>query len=555
MTPQDSIILSKAVRIGHARAGLVALGAALLALIGCTGSGGVKLYDGTRAAVALEARQTFQTVKVTDVVNQNLANLDALLQKELAVVESDFQLKRDRALLMMADNRRPVYFWLDARHKELKAVGFEDLEKQKQYLDEFKRYQTALHKVEKKARRIRALGVEPPACSGSRPLPETWAPPGVPADPQKLNVLYKDYRKSCQQARDMKPSPLESGKIGAALEELGNAEMQVETEAQAMQDLTQSFKDAQKHYARAKKQLAANPTEARVKELQARAEALKSAFEALPKTAEIIGVTEIPAAFSEEIGVILTAFAKGEVDSNAIQAHPDLRAAAIVVSALPSLASEAGALAAAGTKPTVSNLLMALNHQRILLERARELKALSDKTIALYQRKVEALRLQAAELRQVQLHLCTLVSLVAGGDYPEGQCDKFQYAVSDGALTCTIGATAIAPCILQRQWRELLADRNLQPRQKRELYAAVLAYARALQAEAEATRIDFLLIDVAHRRTAVAHRAALLAWHNLIDVPTTQLAAYHASGIKPDALAKAIADLLGLSAIAVGAAQ
>ena len=524
-------------------------------LSGCAGPGGLKLYDGTKAAVATQAREAFQGVEITAVVDQNIENLDAVLERELAVVDDDFKLQRDRALLIMADSRKPTSAWLGERRKELGALGFRDMAAVAAYEKKLRTFENEMEKAQKNARFVRALGEEPPKCQPDVQLPPQLTPSRPPKDADKLRTVYARYRKACRDALAKAPANLSDGMIGAAQKGLDQEFERLTTERRDAAALEQSVASAASAFALARKEAMADPTAEKVEALQSKAKQLRAVLEEAAETGMLLESEHAAVTYIEELSVILTAFATGEVDEADIDEKPALRAAATVVGALPSFATEAGALLSSGGRPTVSDLLIELNHQRILLERAKEKRRLSERTIALHRQKIDALLAQAGEIRKIQLHLCSLAVLAAGGQPPEARCDQFSYAQSGESLACELEESRIPSCILGKRWSELLTDRSLEPRQKRQLYAAVLAYGRAMERQAEVTKTDFRIIDIAHRRTAISNRAALLAWHNLVDVPTAQLAAYHESGITPDALAQAIANLLGLTAIAVGAAQ
>ena len=87
---------------------------------------------------------------------------------------------------------------------------------------------------------------------------------------------------------------------------------------------------------------------------------------------------------------------------------------------------------------------------------------------------------------------------------------------------------------------------------KKELLEAVVAYSRALDAEAELRALDFRIIDLGHRRIAAENRAAIAAWTNLITVPTDTLAYYYKAGVQPDTVANAAAQILGLLGLGLG---
>ncbi len=84
------------------------------------------------------------------------------------------------------------------------------------------------------------------------------------------------------------------------------------------------------------------------------------------------------------------------------------------------------------------------------------------------------------------------------------------------------------------------------------MLGALLAHSRALDAQTAVRKTDFEMINIGHKRIAASNRAAIAAWNNLVAVPVDTLAAYYAAGIKPDTIASAAAQLLGLLGIGVG---
>ena len=160
--------------------------------------------------------------------------------------------------------------------------------------------------------------------------------------------------------------------------------------------------------------------------------------------------------------------------------------------------------------------------------------------------------------------LCDFATLSAGLGDTGAKCDKFDATpVSGDEATCTIGNETIDACALKLTWREALVEmkktsemkKTLHRRQKRALYSALYQYAEAFEAERVSREAEFHLADLDHREALAAQRSGIEAWNNLVAVPIGQLAAYHASGIKAEAIANAIGTALGLAAVGAGVAQ
>ena len=545
--------------------------------LGIDFGGGVHLYDATKAKLAKEAKETFQSAKVEAVVDQSLSNLDALLEKELEVVRGEFELRLDRALLQIAADDRPIATWYAARAKEYDAIGFGNgfgTRKLDAFLQDMDAAEEAAKEMAFVARFMDRVvpRVKVPLCENGMPAPEKWDVGTITKDKKKqsqLKAIYQDYHELCQEKlKEGVPLP-EGGAAGQALADAVAAAVVLEVATREADEFERNVKDKRKAYLTAKKTAEDNPTAKTLNEVKEKAKELSKALEEAASAAEGLGLEALPSTYMKQIGVVLAAVASGKVDEEAVAENPDLKNAALILSGLPSLAADAIALAEAGDKPTVTNLLIELNHQRILKDRARELSTLAEREKELHMAKFAALVAQASALRQVKFHLCNLAAYAAGEPTHVGdRCEGFSLQVADGSA-CRLEHTTIdkktkketySPidipnCILKEHWSTLLADRSPDPRLRRELYAAVLAYAQALDAQVKAVEADFRVIDVVHRRTATNNRAAIEAWNNLIGAPLVQLAAYHESGIKPDALAQAIASLLGLTGIAIGAAQ
>jgi|GEM_PF-4221083 len=94
--------------------------------------------------------------------------------------------------------------------------------------------------------------------------------------------------------------------------------------------------------------------------------------------------------------------------------------------------------------------------------------------------------------------------------------------------------------------------RNLRVECRDGLSTAVLSYAAAWTlGRIPAEKVQWTLINLDYERALDASESALMQWNNLIAVPLDALVANYGSGIKPDAIGKAISGI-ELGAIALG---
>ncbi len=247
--------------------------------------------------------------------------------------------------------------------------------------------------------------------------------------------------------------------------------------------------------------------------------------------AEKAGLEIVPLDNIKNLAVILAAVSSGQVDKDTVAKDTLLAKASLGAAELPSLAEDAIALLAAGKAPPTNHLILELNHQQILYNRALALSDLWNEELALHDQKIAALVKQAWQYREIQYRLCNYATEKASKDHQGAACAIMSFE-NEGAV-CKIGPAdkqvTINNCVLAKSWRENYKGSN-DPRAKRQLLAALLAHSRALDAQIAVRKIDFQMIDIGHKRIAASNRAAIAAWNNLVAVPVGPRAPCRAAG-------------------------
>ena len=536
--------------------------ALVLAVSACAGA---KLYDKSKDELAAGAKKNYSQIRVTEVVDQALENYDELRDESLKIVASEASLRRERAILDIAAGDRSLAEWLIDRQKEMMDLGFKSAKEIRSYTDKLTKLRNFRNRVVGSASRLRALAgfKSPPDCSATLSTKQAWFQRYLPDDKDQQGRFvgaYNAYLRDCRRLTRELPVKVAGGTLVQAINEQLNVQARRAAELKEAAERLEAHKDT-------KEAAKASPSEDARDKLEAATKALEDALKNARELLVVAGVDERQQDYMDNIGVLLVAIGSGKIDEDSAEEDPVLRDAATVLTEVYSLTLDAAAFLEAGRKPSVSGLLIELNHQKILSDRAREFAGLAERSLALHQQKVDALSSYARLLLQVQFRLCNFAVLMDPADqkWPGWKCETLgteevplnPYEPERKTLLCRVGPEdgqlALPDCALKQTWRTALQESKV--RARRQLYEAVYLYAEALEARTHAAAVDFKLIDIEHRRAAVANRSALLAWDNLVEVPVSTLAAYHASGIKPDSLAQAIATLLGLTAVAVGASQ
>ncbi len=212
---------------------------------------------------------------------------------------------------------------------------------------------------------------------------------------------------------------------------------------------------------------------------------------------------------------------------------------------------------ASAKAPSVSNLLIELPHQTVLLEHAKALQALEERRVDILKAKFKAYLEEPKLILTFRDALCSFAyhsdTTPATQGHPGIKCDTFK-PPEVGSADCEIEGKAIRNCALSKPWKDFL---NNPPRDDtgREFYKALAAFTQVFPVRASQIEQDFNLIDLKHRENLATREMALKAWNNLAAVPIEQLDAYYQSGLKPEAIADVIVKALGFTAITVGVSQ
>jgi hypothetical protein len=535
--------------------------AVLLGLSGCTG---LRLHDASKAAVADSAKQQLKDAKVTETVDEALKNSKKFLDEAERIAGLEAEVRKKRAQLGIAESDRSMAAWLQARWTEQAALGFENTATVHARLQANTLVEGAKNAAEKNRARLKYYTKDPavaafligPPCAG---ITEESSPPEASKlDAFDIGLYEADfvaYRDSCvalARAEVAAPDDIESGSAldlaqtarAAAEGDRDALLVQIQAEKQKLDAARNDLKAAQK---------AAKAGKSDLTELKEKAGKVSKAAGKVMALAEKIGLESAPLDNIKHLAVILAAVSSGQIDEDAVANNESLATASLAAAELPSLAEDAIALLAAGKAPPTNHLILELNHQQILYNRALALSNLWIEELGLHDQKIAALEEQAKQYREIQYRLCNYATQKADNNHQGPACAIMSF--ENAGAVCKIGPAdaqvTIDGCVLAKSWRDNYKGSN-DPRAKRQLLAALLAHSRALDAQTAVRKTDFQMIDIGHKRIAASNRAAVAAWNNLVAVPVDTLAAYYAAGIKPDTIASAAAQLLGLLGIGVG---
>jgi hypothetical protein len=534
------------------RAALLGLLASICLLSGCAGA--FRLYDESKAKMSAGAREEYAQANVLGVIEVEKNNLDNLLAEELKVVRDNHKLQVDFALLRIADDNKPMSdtYRIKAVNR-LKELGYPGKFKQvREYLLTEVDIAAGRGALEEDAQLIENIAhSKPPACEAEA-LPSAMNFPAALDDAprRRAESFYERYRKQCDELQKLGKQPL-SGETRQALEAWRKAR---EERMQLNQTSGEAEKEAEKKraaYDAAAKKLedAKNSGPELSKALKDKAGLLAEDFKTAQSVAKFVGAEGDAKKRLDAIVVLLTAAAGGEIETS----DQKLKVAAIVAKEIPSLAGDVKALIEQARAPTVSNLLIEMRHQVLLLEYAKQLRTLSQQRVDILKTQYDALKNEAEYWLNFGDAVCSYAIVVGSKNFPDGRtCDDF--SVSDDGTLCRTAAGEVKNCILGRPWYEKIQQPG-DPPAVRELYKALAAYLQALAIRATQHEQTFRLIDIRHRESLASRESALRGWDNLIAVPVNQIEAYYQAGLKPAEIADLIVKALGFTAITAGVSQ
>ena len=533
-----------------------------LLLAGCQA---MYLHDPSRAKTAAEARKALATVDTAALTKVEQANLDRLLAEELKSLRARARIDSDLALLEIADNEQNVarhYVRLSAIVEERFGTAKFDVLAQRR----FDQIQLEADRVTAAHARsaITRLKIAAPDCSPDMPPFEKLSgAQGVDTKTQLVAQLaYNRYLAACKRmlADSRKPDPA-GGMLRAAQEEASKAREALKSDQDKAAKAQKALRSARTEYAKAVKDrqkageagaVARKALEDKAKDVLDKIQALESASPAAANHEKIGALVEV-----------LTAAAGGKVETT----NENLAPALIIAKRVPSLVGTIEQIEALRSAPTVSNLVIALNHQVLAAELDARLASMREEEVTLLQEKVRVLEHEASLWRAFNDQLCNLALLGSAANHPSTTCEAitFQPAPDSGTETVTCNIRLLRPngpeeksipkCVLSRSWKALFSDSSLSTASRRALYEAAVAYLNARNAGNRAYEYDFKVVNHRHRTSLELREAALRQWNNIVAVPVEQLDAYYASGIKPAELADLLVKALGLTAIAIGVAQ
>jgi hypothetical protein len=507
--------------------------------------------------MSTDIKEQYVKADVLGIIDVEKKNLDNLLAEELKVVRDNSRLQVDFALLRIADDNTPMGDTYtkkaSERIKELGYPGFKNLRLALTADVDLRVRQRALQEFGELLAQL--TGVFPPPCPIDGSLPERMEIPAAVAGDTRAGAenFYRLYRDACQRVQETIALQPRQGLLKDAFDEWQAAQEENAKLDQTVDEAERNkeMKEAAYNAALAELVKAKESGPKVQEELTQNAALLKQDFENASGIANSIANKNAALKRADAIVVILTAAATGEINTT----DPQLMKAATIAKEIPSLAGDVTALVAQARVPSVSNLLVELRHQVVLLEYAKQLRTLMQQRVDILKTQYDALLEEARSWLRFGDAVCSYAMVSGGRQFPGQACDDFSPAVASGIWSCSVpGMSPVENCSIGKRWNE-----NIQSpggsEATREIYKALAAYLQALAVQATQKDQTFRLIDVRHREALASREAALRSWDNLVFVPVTQLEAYYQAGLKPAEIADLIVKALGFTAIAVGVSQ
>ena len=567
----------------------VRLASAMVAFLSTAACEHLPLYNKEKDELAQSAKAAYAEAKVAEALTVQAGNLDRLLKAEVEALNDSAALRLDINLLRMAaDREQPggatsLAAWYNQAGVELKALGFANSSQVKSLQDHNVERREAWEQLGSIRDVIAALN------SGAKA-----ALPRCPVDPSDesawkkhlndikdadvksvLSSEYAKYTEECKKAE--KPAPVGNGLVGSAFRQLTAARDEHLSRKLKLKELTAAIRTSAEELKKARqarntqgKELAdlRKKIAKRLEDAKRVGKGLADVVEALRKEAGAEGTLAVANEKIAAINRMIAALSSGEANAEGIKDERLRDAVAQIATHVPTLAGDMEALIKAGTTPPVSHLVLALQHQTIEKAYAKTLVDLADKRLSILNAHYRARSREAVAWRAFGLALCDLAIQPEDRVNRSSECDSFEVELkskkverdSKTEVNCRLEGKPISNCVLSKTWHDAFDEWNsasteLKKVQKKKLYRALYHYAEASEAERKALESEFILADLQHREILAAQRSAAEAWNNIVVVPLEQLAAYHASGIKPEAVAEAVAVILGLAAVGAGAAQ
>ncbi len=545
--------------------------AVVLLLSGCAGA---HLQDKAQLELAKTAKDTYAKSKVDAVILDERKNLKAQLASELEIVRANYQLRLDYAFLRMADDdKRPM---ADSRvtraANRLNGLGFvadEERDTDGEALNQTQKLRAYLGQEQLlalKRRRMQtqsdlifgATGKRLPKCHAE--MPEALLFLDELSEKQRVvaEINYEPYKKACKEALEISEKWLdlidEEGEIRSTYNDWKAALKKHKDLQRAIIDRSKKVADAKAAHKNAVKQAGDEGAETQER-IQDTAAKLRKALETAGETAASIGI--LPEERIKALTTILLSVASQGADDQLKTENLDT--ATLIAGQIPEIAGQIKAMEEVGQAPSVSALLIELRHQSILLDYAKEQQEIVRRSARLHEERYKAYEDEAKQWLGFHDALCSYTVILADGDHPGKDCDRFTVTSKLENRKYTVACVlpdkrtlASGDCALAKSWKATLASVPSDKTAKRNFYKALAAFSLAMAARAPQDEYEYRLIDLSHQEIIAGNRSAIRAWDSLVKVPLGQIEAYHAAGIPPEKIAELLVTGLTLGAIAVG---
>jgi hypothetical protein len=547
------------------QSGIIAVLSVGLAAFLLSGCAALRLYDENKAKMSAGVKEKYSEADVVGVIDVEKNNLDALHAEEMKVVRDNFSLQLDLSLLELADNDSPMAeTWHDEIEASVTALGFADSAQMRGFLNGSDEQSLRSLELERLRRLIqRAAGQNLAECKpgGTLPAELTLLPGVTPQDAARAKERYGTYKAVCQRLQNTQVvMALRQGKLKKAKDDWETAKNALAGRRKEMEAAKEKVAAVTAKYETAmdKVKKAGAKDEAVRIAIKETADDLRSGLESAGELA--------PQVLSEErLSAIVTLLKAAASEQTQVENNPDLAKAVLLVNGLASLSGDVAGLVAKAKAPSVSNLLIELQHQTVLMEHAKAVETLEEQRVHIRESKYAAYLEEADLLLAFRDALCSLTFHVVKKKHPAGEaCDQFEVTQekvgdTDAVWVCRFSSgdsvidndPADKKCPLFKPWNAFLKQPP-SDNAGREFFKALANYTRLFPVRASQIEQDFNLIDLQHKQNLASREMALRAWNNLAAVPIDQLSAYYQAGLKPEVIADLIVKALGFTAITAG---
>ena len=398
--------------------------ASVTAIAGCTA---FQLYDAKKSEIASAIKTKYTEGDILGTIELQKQNLAALSSEELKAVRENLQIQRDFALLEIVDNDTPMGLtWIEDVEPDIQRLGLDNPFKLRAFVQaEEIRVRVRDRQLDRLANLIQdttQVVVEKCDSFVIRPSVEgvDWPTDRNAEILNRAKERYKLYLNTCEKMLN-KAVEAQSGALVTARANLESAKSALDKKARDVKIATADVKKARQDHKQAI--IAAAAAGKRGEELRIAikesADNLKSKIDQASTLAPSIVTTERISG----IVALLEAAASDRVDLAAEDTpNENLAEAILLVNGISSLASDIATIVAKAEAPSISNLLIELQHQVVLLEYAQALERMEQEKVAILEAKYLAHKEEAVELLSFHDALCTFGIRTADGQHPGIAC-------------------------------------------------------------------------------------------------------------------------------------